>query len=45
MRKSFGLLAILSFLAIPLAVNASLLGIGDLNVSHSGPTGSGYSFF
>jgi len=42
MRKLLSLLAIVLFLAIPLAANATLLGTGDLDVSHSGPTGGGY---
>jgi len=41
MRK-IGLLAIISFLAIPLAANATPLGTGSLKISWSPPTGSGY---
>jgi hypothetical protein len=40
--KKIGFLAIVSFLAIPLAVNATLLGTGSLDINWSGPTGGGY---
>ena len=40
--KKISLLAIVSFLAIPLAANATLLGTGSLDINWSGPTGDGY---
>jgi hypothetical protein len=40
--KKIGFLAIVSFLAIPLAANATLLGTGSLDINWSGPTGGGY---
>jgi len=42
MKKLVSFLAIALFLAIPLAANATLLGTGDLNVSHSGPMVGNY---
>lgn len=42
MKKLTGLLAVVFFLAIPFAANATLVGTGDLDVVHSGPTGGGY---
>jgi hypothetical protein len=40
--KKIGVLAIVCFLAIPLAANATLLGTGSLDINWSGPTGAGY---
>jgi hypothetical protein len=40
--KKIGFLAIVSFLAIPFAANATLLGTGSLDINWSGPTGGGY---
>jgi len=41
MRK-IGFLAIISFLAIPFAAHATLLGTGSLDINWSAPTGGGY---
>jgi hypothetical protein len=40
--KKIGFLAILSFLAIPLATSAALLGTGSLDINWSTPIGGGY---
>ena len=42
MKKLVSFFAIVLFLSVPLAANATLLGIGDLNVDYSGPTSNGY---
>jgi hypothetical protein len=40
--KKIGFLAIVSFLAIPLAASGTLLGTGSLDINWSVPTGGGY---